>query len=275
MISRGTRSLAICKPIFTRSHFISCASRELFTEGSKVQLGSGEKGVVIECGKGGWLKVSVLDSVTGEMRVSSVRRSALSSLGESHFNSVGPQSVVENPTGTGTDTSIAVPVFHPPKLHVSTSKWVLFSDLHVKSASIDICEQVLDRVHAEAVAKSAGIVFLGDFWHVRGALSVDLLNRILRSLRKWRCPVIMIPGNHDQVNLGGNVHSLEPLQYAFEKDQALIFSDPVVCLGALWVPYRRDLETLKVNHSIYDQTVYRFHHFLTQKILSDATACAS
>ena len=40
---------------------------------------------------------------------------------------------------------------------------------------------------------------IGDFWHVRGALCVDLLNRVLASLKQWTQPVIMIPGNHDQV----------------------------------------------------------------------------
>jgi DNA repair exonuclease SbcCD nuclease subunit len=77
---------------------------------------------------------------------------------------------------------------------------VIFSDLHVKSASIEVCEEVLHRVHQEALERNAGIIFLGDFWHVRGALSVELLNRVLKSLRKWEQPVIMIPGNHDQVS---------------------------------------------------------------------------
>ena len=104
---------------------------------------------------------------------------------------------------------------------------------------------------------------------MRGALNVELLNRILRSLGKWTVPVIMIPGNHDQVTLGGAVHSLEPLQvtrkchnfepkcssrfdsistcpqYAFSKDQILLISEPSVCLGALWIPYRRDPEIMK------------------------------
>ena len=46
----------------------------------------------------------------------------------------------------------------------------------------------------------AGIIFLGDFWHVRGSLSVELLNRVLKCLKEWTQPVIMIPGNHDQVS---------------------------------------------------------------------------
>ena len=47
--------------------------------------------------------------------------------------------------------------------------------------------------------RKAGIVFLGDFWHSRGALPVELLNMAIMELRSWQCPAIFIPGNHDQV----------------------------------------------------------------------------
>ncbi len=132
-------------------------------------------------------------------------------------------------------------------MHKSTDKWIIFSDLHVKGASIDTCEQVLDAVHAAAKERSAGIVFLGDFWHVRGALSVELLNRVMQALRKWTQPVIMIPGNHDQVTLGGTIHALTPLKYAFsaEKEQILMIDEPSICKGALWLPYRRDKMVMK------------------------------
>ena len=96
--------------------------------------------------------------------------------------------------GSATHTSLAC---LPPL----PRRWVIFSDLHVKSSSIDSCEEVLAAVHSEAKKRHAGIIFLGDFWHVRGALSVDLLNRVLRALQMWTQPVIMIPGNHDQVRL--------------------------------------------------------------------------
>lgn len=42
------------------------------------------------------------------------------------------------------------------------------------------------------------------------------------------------------MNLGGQLHALEPLKYAFNRDQILMLDDPVVCMGALWIPYRRD-----------------------------------
>jgi len=85
-------------------------------------------------------------------------------------------------------------------MHKSVQSWIVFSDLHVKDSSIDICEEILLKVNEEAQSHNAGIIFLGDFWHVRGSLSVDLLNRVLKVLRTWTQPVIMIPGNHDQVS---------------------------------------------------------------------------
>ena len=48
-----------------------------------------------------------------------------------------------------------------------------------------------------------------------------------------------------QVTLGGSVHALEPLRYAFDKDQILLITEPSVCLGALWIPYRRDTNLMK------------------------------
>jgi metallophosphoesterase superfamily enzyme len=47
--------------------------------------------------------------------------------------------------------------------------------------------------------RKAGIIFLGDFWHSRGALPVELLNMAILELQSWQCPAIFIPGNHDQV----------------------------------------------------------------------------
>lgn len=38
---------------------------------------------------------------------------------------------------------------------------------------------------------------------------------VMERLATWTRPVVMIPGNHDQVTLGGGVHALTPLQFAF------------------------------------------------------------
>lgn len=44
---------------------------------------------------------------------------------------------------------------------------------------------------------------------------VDLLVPVMERLATWTRPVVMIPGNHDQVTLGGGMHALTPLQFAF------------------------------------------------------------
>jgi len=41
------------------------------------------------------------------------------------------------------------------------------------------------------------------------------------------------------------VHALEPLLYAFKPEQILMIHEPAVCLGALWVPYRRDSNVMR------------------------------
>eukprot|EP00850_Spirogloea_muscicola_P004223 SM000018S03588 [mRNA] locus=s18:126645:145823:- [translate_table: standard] len=120
----------------------------------------------------------------------------------------------------------------------TVARWVVFSDLHLSRRTCEICIQVLQAVHAAAVARDAGIIFLGDFWHARGALPVEPLNAALKELQSWTQPAIFITGNHDQVSLGGEVHALEALEAANEK--ILVISEPTEYLGALWLPYRKD-----------------------------------
>lgn len=125
----------------------------------------------------------------------------------------------------------------------SVRQWLVFSDLHVSRSSVDTCIDVLEFVNAEAQRRNAGVLFLGDFWHARGNLPVEPLNRILTLFAtRWTNPTIMIPGNHDQVNLEGSVHSLEPIARASES--VTIISEPQVHLGALWLPYRRRKEAI-------------------------------
>ena len=48
-----------------------------------------------------------------------------------------------------------------------------------------------------------------------------------------------------KVTLSGSVHSLEPLMYVFRPGQILLISEPTVCMGALWIPYRRNPNMMK------------------------------
>ena len=44
----------------------------------------------------------------------------------------------------------------------SINKWVMFSDLHVSAKTLNVCISVLRKIKKEAVARKAGIVFLGN-----------------------------------------------------------------------------------------------------------------
>ena len=124
------------------------------------------------------------------------------------------------------------------------SRWVLFSDLHVTPRTLPICLDVLRRVRDEAAARSAGVLFLGDFWHIRGALPVEPLNALVRLFAsEWDVPTLMLVGNHDQVTLGGLTHGLTPLAAA-APHHIHVFDGPALFAGALWLPYRRNSDEL-------------------------------
>ncbi|KAL3150757.1 hypothetical protein ABBQ32_000532 [Trebouxia sp. C0010 RCD-2024] len=125
----------------------------------------------------------------------------------------------------------------------NVDKWVMFSDLHVSVKTLGVCIRVLRTIKKEAVARKAGIVFLGDFWHVRGALPVEPLNAVLREIETWRQPTLMLVGNHDQVSVGGLDHALHPLAAACSAIQ--ILEEPTLYRDALWLPYRKDRDQLK------------------------------
>ncbi|GAB4817224.1 hypothetical protein N2152v2_004270 [Parachlorella kessleri] len=120
----------------------------------------------------------------------------------------------------------------------SKTRWVAFSDLHVSTRTKGVCLEVLAAVKEEAEARNAGVLFLGDFWHMRGSLPVEPLNDVIRQLAGWRVPMLCLVGNHDQVSLGGLIHSLTPLAAA--SPYIHVFDRPCLYRGALWLPYRRD-----------------------------------
>ena len=128
--------------------------------------------------------------------------------------------------------------------HALCQKWVMFSDLHVNRKSCAVAMEVLRKVHATALAEDAGIIFLGDFWHARGALPVEPLVDALTEIGTWSVPTVMIPGNHDQVTVGGELHALTPLEKC-NPTNVKVFTKPTLWRNALWLPYRRDQRVLK------------------------------
>ena len=139
--------------------------------------------------------------------------------------------------------------------HATYKKWVVFTDLHCSPTTLDTCLEVLHIVHETAMKQTekCGILFLGDFWHHRGTLRVGCLNKILNEFRSWQVPMIMIPGNHDQVTLGGQNHGLTSLENSYrvvgpggdDVPGPLILSHPAIFQNALFVPHVRDMDIMK------------------------------
>ncbi|QDZ23408.1 P-loop-containing nucleoside triphosphate hydrolase [Chloropicon primus] len=128
--------------------------------------------------------------------------------------------------------------------HRSVKEWVVFSDLHVSRQTQDTCMDVLNFVNVLAKGRGAGVIFLGDFFHLRGSLPVEPLNKVLKLFAEdWKQPTVMIPGNHDQVDRGGVVHSLEPIAKACSN--VIVIDKPSYFMGALWLPYRQRKEEIE------------------------------
>jgi len=167
----------------------------------------------------------------------------------------------------------------------SFRKWIVFSDLHCSITTLSTCTQVLELLFQHAKQRHAGILFLGDFWHHRQTIRIDCLNTILHTFRtifdKQNVPMIMIPGNHDQVTLQGYEHGLTPLQNAYfiqptprttttttttaftmtNQDTVtipspppstitllpgiLIFTHPTIFKKAMFIPHIRDIATVQ------------------------------
>ena len=133
---------------------------------------------------------------------------------------------------------LALHVIDDAEVAALPQRFVLFTDLHVQRSTLPVCVQLLRKVAAEAHARSAGVICLGDFWHAGGVLQTRALNGVLAEIRSWGddTPLIMIPGNHDQSMRGDPsplMHALTPLGLA----GARVFSAPTLLGDSLWVPY--------------------------------------
>jgi hypothetical protein len=162
------------------------------------------------------------------------RRSASSS--SSSASSPKPTALDPRPSAIPSPTARA---FTDPR------RFVVFSDLHLSPRTLPTCLSVLAAVRDAAAERKAGVVFLGDWWDTRGALPVEPLNAVLRELASWPSQgvsggLVLLPGNHDQVDPLGRTHALTPLAAALGPERAHCFDEPAVWRGAVWVPYRRD-----------------------------------
>lgn len=212
----------------------------------------------------GWYDVAVIDPGQGEvLDVMKCRSTQLSRVDDNSSLQFGRNTTTNGLNNSTTIELAKSPLPIPPiqnfdallqdstqgelsnqvELFQTYQQWVAFTDLHCATATVNTCVQVLQKVHLEASSRNAGIIFLGDWWHVRGSLRVDLVNAILSQLARWTQPMIMIPGNHDQNSWHANEdHALRIFHNAYRIQNVsgvMVLSYPTRCMDALFVPHVR------------------------------------
>jgi len=124
---------------------------------------------------------------------------------------------------------------------------ILFSDLHLSPSTFETCMQILRRILSEANKLNAQVYFLGDFFdtvYSKGTLPVDMLNKLMSFFKnEWNVKLLMFPGNHDYMDAAETEHGLTPFGYC--NNLITILDEPCVIDRQLFIPWRRDNQTLK------------------------------
>ena len=116
---------------------------------------------------------------------------------------------------------------------------LLFSDLHLKPETEEVCFQALNGVVSTARNRGVGTIgFLGDFWHLRYNVPVKLLNRVADWVQETckDLELIMLVGNHDMVHVEGE----NALQVFDKIDNCKVYTEPTEDSWGAWLPYRKD-----------------------------------
>lgn len=123
---------------------------------------------------------------------------------------------------------------------------LIFSDVHLREETADV---VLGEV-LPGIAKAAEqynereIACLGDFWHLRYRVSVQLQNAVRDEFKRWTSAglsVRILPGNHDQVD----VHGRNAMEVFDTMPGVSVYTEPTWDKDGLWVPYRRAHEEIQ------------------------------
>jgi len=121
---------------------------------------------------------------------------------------------------------------------------IVLADLHLHEDSANtVFTEIFPHVLAEAIKQpdrsGRTIAFLGDFWHTRYLIPVKLQNEVVRFFEYCnanRVTVILLPGNHDQINPAGN-HALEVF-----RSLVRVYSELTEDEFGLWIPYRKEFD---------------------------------
>lgn len=142
---------------------------------------------------------------------------------------------------------------------------LVFSDLHLREETAEVVfKSVLPGILQAAIKRKIMVIAcLGDFYHLRYRISVFLQNKVaewLRETGKRGIHVVLLPGNHDQVDSHGR-HALEVFR---EFPHVHVIDEPKSRDDGLWIPYRQDPEELecafKIKKHPYQDPVVWMHH---------------
>ena len=120
--------------------FGSSTIRNELRSGARVSLiSSGQAAQLVEK-KGPWWTAQLL-SGPSQNNIIKIRENSFTLAG---FNDAPSRQVKLEPPAHSpiSPPHISLTNLSTPKAHAAVSKWVIFSDLHVRAASIDTCEQV-------------------------------------------------------------------------------------------------------------------------------------
>ena len=123
------------------------------------------------------------------------------------------------------------------------SRLLLFSDLHLRPETEEVCFQILEDIHEISKDETiTGVAFLGDFWHMRYQVPVHLVNRVAEWVHRQvkLKDLIFLPGNHDQINIEG-----ENAMEIFSAHGARVYTDPTYNEWGGWMPYRKSHDEVK------------------------------
>ncbi|CDJ33230.1 uncharacterized protein EMH_0052900 [Eimeria mitis] len=163
-------------------------------------------------------------------------------------------------------------------LLAQVDRFVLFGDLHVSDATLPTCLDALSLVqqackrHSSSVGtgkqkeltavaapsgegiqklqeRPAAAVFLGDFWHsrVERHLHWGLLRPVLEFWEQWDIPVVMLPGNHDQLSYEAGRDLLQPLERAASRSPLVLAlrRPTLINKELLFLPHIRETSKLE------------------------------
>lgn len=139
---------------------------------------------------------------------------------------------------------------------------IIFSDLHLNEKTADVVfNEVLPGLK-EACLDNSGhsLVCLGDFYHLRYKIDVEIQNKVLdyfNDLKVNGIDVVLLVGNHDQANEKGD-HALRPFS---ELSNVTVIDEPCIYKTCVWLPYRKDKQILiDFLDSVHINRIVFIHH---------------